>query len=52
MKLTTTIMLAGAMLVAAPAAMSTSAMARECPLVAGDYTSLSDIFIQDGGTLA
>ena len=27
-------------------------MAQDFPLVAGDYTSVSGIFIQDGGTLA
>ena len=52
MKLTTKIMLAGAMLMGVPTAISTTAMAQEFPLVAGDYTSMSGIFIQDGGNLA
>jgi len=52
MKLTTKIMLAGAMLMSAPTAISISAMAQEFPLVAGDYTSISGIFIQDGGNVA
>ena len=52
MKLTTKIMLAGAMLMGVPTAISTMAMAQEFPLVAGDYTSMSGIFIQDGGNLA
>lgn len=52
MKLTTKIMLAGAMLMGVPTAISTTAMAQEFPLVAGDYTSISGIFIQDGGNLA
>ena len=52
MKLTGKIMMAGALLMAAPTALSTSAMAQEFPLVAGDYTSISGIFVQDGGTVA
>lgn len=52
MKFTTKIMLAGAMLMGVPTAISTTAMAQEFPLVAGDYTSISGIFIQDGGNLA
>lgn len=52
MKLSMKIMMAGAMLMAAPTTLSTSAMAQEFPLVPGNYTSMSGIFIQDGGTLA
>lgn len=52
MKLIKHIMMTGAVLLAAPIALPTSAMAQEFPLVAGDYTSISGIFIQDGGTLA
>lgn len=52
MKLKSKIMMAGALLIAAPTALSTSAMAQQFPLVAGDYTSLSGIYIEDGGTLA
>jgi len=52
MKLTKKIMMAAAMLVAIPVAMSTPGVAQEFPLVAGDYTSISGIFIQDGGNLA
>ena len=46
------IMMASAMLITAPIMLSTSAMAQEFPLVAGDYTSMSGIYIEDGGTLA
>lgn len=52
MRLTGKIMMAGALLIAAPIALAPSAMAQDFPLVAGDYTSVSGIFIQDGGTLA
>tara|TARA_R110000868_G_scaffold27765_4_gene104958 strand:- start:287 stop:742 length:456 start_codon:yes stop_codon:yes gene_type:complete len=46
------IMLAAAMLLAAPITLTTPVAAQEFPLVAGDYTSLSGIFIEDGGSLA
>ncbi|MBL8657650.1 MAG: hypothetical protein JNJ92_09885 [Altererythrobacter sp.] len=52
MKLTRSIMMAGAMLLSAPLAMPMAASAQEFPLVAGDFTSVSGIFIEDGGTLA
>lgn len=52
MKLTKKIMIASAMLCAAPVALSMPATAQEFPLVAGDYTSVSGIFVEDGGTLA
>lgn len=52
MKLTRQIMMAGAMLIAAPVALTIPAAAQQFPLVAGDYTSLSGIFIEDGGTFA
>lgn len=51
MKLNAKIMLA-AMLLAAPVALPTLAAAQEFPLVAGDYTSVSGIFVEDGGTFA
>lgn len=52
MKLTTKILMAGAMLIATPVALPIAAAAQEFPLVAGDYTSISGIFVEDGGTLA
>ena len=45
-------MMASALAMTASFALSTPAMAQEFPLVAGDYTSLSGIFIEDGGTVA
>lgn len=51
MKLSRPIMIASAMLLAAPVALSGSAAAQEFPLVAGDYTSVTGIFVHDGGTL-
>lgn len=44
--------MAGAMLLAAPVALPKMAVAQEFPLVAGDYTSVSGVFVEDGGTLA
>ena len=52
MKLIRYIMIAGTMLIAAPVALTAPAAAQQFPLVAGDYTSLSGIFIEDGGNLA
>jgi len=52
MKLMKHMMMATAMIVAAPVALSTPAMADEFPLVAGDYTTMTGIYIQDGGTTA
>lgn len=52
MKLGKTMMMAGAMLIAAPVALPVAVAAQQFPLVAGDYTSLSGIFIEDGGNLA
>lgn len=52
MKLITKIMMAGAMLISAPVAVPVAAAAQEFPLVAGEYTSLSGIYVEDGGTLA
>ncbi|CAN5449712.1 hypothetical protein BH09PSE4_BH09PSE4_04550 [soil metagenome] len=46
MKLIQYILMTGALTIAAPAA------AQEFPLVAGDYTSVSGIFVEDGGSLA
>jgi hypothetical protein len=52
MKLIARMMMTGAVLIAAPVAWSVPAAAQEFPLVAGDYTSVSGIFVEDGGTLA
>jgi len=52
MKLIKRMIMTGAMAIAAPIALSAPVMAEDFPLVAGDYTSLSGIFVQDGGTLA
>lgn len=52
MELIRQIMMAGTMLIAAPMALAAPAAAQQFPLVAGDYTSLSGIFIEDGGTFA
>lgn len=51
MKLNRQIMIASAMLLAVPSTLSGSAAAQEFPLVAGDYTNVSGIFVHDGGTL-
>lgn len=45
------LMMATAMLVAAPLAMPTASMAQESPLVAGDYARVGGIFIKDGASL-
>lgn len=52
MKFIKHIMMTGAVLMAAPVLLPTAAAAQEFPLVAGDYTSISGIFVEDGGTLA
>lgn len=52
MRLSKQIMLAGAMLIAAPVALAVPAAAQQFPLVAGDYSNLSGIFVEDGGTFA
>jgi len=52
MKLIGHIMMAGAMLIAAPVVLASPAAAQQFPLVAGDYTSLSGIFVEDGGSFA
>ncbi len=49
MKLTKKLMIATAMLVTTPMALPTVAAAQEFPLVAGDYSEVSGIFIKDGG---
>lgn len=49
MKLTQKLMIATAMLVTTPMALPTVAAAQEFPLVAGDYSEVSGIFIKDGG---
>ncbi len=52
MKLIKNMMMATAMIVAAPVVLSTPAMADEFPLVAGDYTTMTGIYLEDGGTTA
>jgi hypothetical protein len=52
MKLMKKMMMATAMIVAAPVALSTPAMADEFPLVAGDYTTMTGIYLEDGGGTA
>lgn len=52
MNLLKNITLATAMLVTVPMAVTAPVMAQEYPLVAGDYTSMSGIYVKDGGTLA
>jgi hypothetical protein len=46
-----TLMLATAMLVAAPMAMPAAAIAQESPLVAGDYAEVGGIYVKDGASL-
>ena len=52
MKLLNKMTFATAIMVAAPVALSTPAMADEFPLISGDYTTMTGIYIEDGGTLA
>ena len=53
MKLIKNMMMAASVaLVSAPMALPTVAAAQEFPLKAGDYTSMSGIFVKDGGGLA
>tara|TARA_R110001599_G_scaffold61314_2_gene170383 strand:- start:2192 stop:2644 length:453 start_codon:yes stop_codon:yes gene_type:complete len=52
MKLMKKMMMATAMIVAAPMALSTPAMADEFPLKAGDYTTMTGIYLEDGGGTA
>ncbi|MEQ8742339.1 hypothetical protein [Parasphingorhabdus sp.] len=52
MKLMKKMMMATAMTVAAPMALSTPAMADEFPLKAGDYTTMTGIYLEDGGGTA
>lgn len=53
MKLIKSMMMAASVaLVAAPMALPTAAAAQEFPLKAGDYTSVSGIYVKDGGYLA
>ncbi|MEH6789832.1 hypothetical protein [Parasphingorhabdus sp.] len=52
MNLMKKMMMATAMIVAAPTALSTPAMADEFPLMAGDYTTMTGIFIEDSGWTA
>tara|TARA_R110000787_G_scaffold137495_3_gene251062 strand:- start:8046 stop:8498 length:453 start_codon:yes stop_codon:yes gene_type:complete len=49
MKLMNKMMIATTMLVAAPLALPTVAAAQEFPLVAGEYSNVSGIYIKDGG---
>lgn len=51
-KLTKNTLLALTMIVAAPVALPSAAMADDSPLVSGDYTSVSGIYVQDGGDFA
>jgi hypothetical protein len=51
MKLMKNVMIATAMLISAPMALPTAAIAQEFPLVAGDYSDVGGIFVKDGGTL-
>ena len=51
MQLMKNVMIATAMLISAPMALPTAAMAQESPLVAGDYAEVGGIFVKDGGTL-
>ena len=52
MKLMKNMMMATAIMIASPVMLATPAMADEYPLVSGDYTSMTGIFIEDGGNLA
>ena len=52
MKLMKKMMMVTAFIVAAPLALSTAAMADDFPLVAGDYTTMTGIYIEDSGWTA
>lgn len=52
MKLMKHMMMATAVMIASPVMLSAPAMAEEWPLVAGEYTTMTGIFIEDGGNLA
>lgn len=52
MKLMKNIAMASALIAVAPLALATPAMADEFPLVAGDYTTMTGIYIQDGGSVS
>lgn len=52
MKLIKTILAASAIAMAAPTIWAAPAMAEDFPLIAGSYTEMSGIFVQDGGSLA
>lgn len=52
MKLMKNLMLATAVMIASPVMLTAPAMADEWPLVAGEYTNMTGIFIEDGGNLA
>lgn len=51
MRMMKNVMMAAAMLVAAPLAIPAVVMAQESPLVAGDYAEVGGIFVKDGGSL-
>ena len=52
MKMMKTFMMAATIMIAAPMAMPSAAIADDYPLVAGDFTSVSGIYVQDGGDVA
>jgi hypothetical protein len=51
MKLTKNVLIAAAMLISAPLALPTAAIAQEYPLVAGDYAEVGGIFVKDGASM-
>lgn len=50
MKMMKNVMMAAAMIVAAPLAMPTVVVAQEFPLVAGDYAEVGGIYVKDGAS--
>ena len=52
MKLMKNMMMATAVMIASPVMLATPAVADEFPLVAGDYTTMTGIYLEDGGTTA
>ena len=52
MKLMKNMAMATAVLIASPMMLAAPAIADEFPLVAGDYTSLTGIYVEDGGSMA